>query len=125
MEYEGAERRSQQRCPKDVSMTCSHLNQKDDRIVTVKNFSGDGIYFESDVAMLIGSFIVLRTPAAHEVKALASPPAAPFAFSIASADSRSCRDFRSHAVARVIRCQKSIEETARFGIGAEFMMLSP
>ena len=48
MKHETADRRMQQRCVKDVSMTCAHLNQNDDRIVTVRNYSSTGLYFESD-----------------------------------------------------------------------------
>ena len=123
MEYEGTDRRMQQRCTKDVSMTCSHVNQNDGRIVTVKNYSSSGMYFESDEAALIGSFVVLRTVEAHEVETLASPTDPIFPFSMESTDPRACRGYRSHTVAKVVRCLKVVE-TTRFGIGAEIMMLS-
>ena len=62
MKHETADRRMQQRCVKDVSMTCAHLNQNDDRIVTVRNYSSTGLYFESDEEALIGSFVVIGRP---------------------------------------------------------------
>jgi hypothetical protein len=77
----------------------------------------------SDVEALIGSFIVLRMMGAHEVEALASPTDPPFPFSMESADPRACRGYRSHTVAKVVRCNKAVE-TTRFGIGAEVMILS-
>jgi hypothetical protein len=123
MEHEGADRRMHQRCAKDVSMTCSHLNKNDDHIVTVRNYSSRGMYFESDEAASIGSFIVLRAMGAHEMEALASPSGRPFAFSLESSDPMACREYRSHSVAKVVRCHKGVDST-RFGIGAEVLILS-
>jgi hypothetical protein len=124
MEREGPERRLQQRCAKNVSMTCSHINQNDDHNVTVRNYSSRGMYFESDEAASIGSFIVLRATGAHDMQSLASPSDQPFPFSMGNSDSQACRGYRSHTVAKVIRCKKIFEEATRFGIGAEVMILS-
>ena len=86
MEHKGADRRIQQRCTKNVSMACSALNHSDDHIVTVRNYSSRGMYFESHKAASIGSFIVLRVMAAHEMEALASPSDSPSPFSMDSSD---------------------------------------
>lgn len=123
MEHEDADRRMQQRCAKDVSMTCSLLNKNDDHIVTVRNYSSRGMYFESDEEALISSFIVLRAMGAHEMKALASPSDQPFPFSMESSDPRACWGYRSHTVAKVIRCNK-VEDAIRFGVGAQVLFLS-
>jgi hypothetical protein len=106
-----------------VSMTCSHVNKHDDHIVTVRNYSSRGMYFESSEAALIGSFIVLRAMGIHEKEALASPSDHPFPFSMESSDPRACRGYRSHSIARVVRCHKVVEATC-FGIGAEVLILS-
>lgn len=124
MENEGADRRIEQRCTKDVSMTCSQLNQNDNHVVTVRNYNSRGMYFESDEAASIGSFIVLRAMVAHEMEALASPSNHPLPFSIESSDPQACRGYRSHAVAKVVRCDKIVEKATGFGIGAQVMMLS-
>lgn len=113
----------QQRCVKDVSMTCAHLNQNDDRIVTVRNYSSTGLYFESDEEALIGSFVVIRTPGSHDVGVPASPSEPPFQFTIEQSDPRACLGYRSHTVARVIRCNK-VDDATHFGVGAEILILS-
>lgn len=124
MEHKGADRRIQQRCTKNVSMTCSQLNHNDDHIVTVRNYSSRGMYFESHEAASIGSFIVLRVMAAHEMEAFASPTDSPSPFSMDSSDPQACEEFRSHTVAKVVRCSKLVEKATCFGIGATAMMLS-
>ena len=123
MEHESVDRRAQQRCAKDVNMTCSHLNKNDNQIVTVRNYSGSGIYFESNEEALIGSFIVLRTVGAHEMEGRASPSEYPFQFTIENSDSQACWGYRSHTVAKVIRCNK-VDDATRFGIGAQALFLS-
>ena len=123
MKHETADRRMQQRCVKDVSMTCAHLNQNDDRIVTVRNYSSTGLYFESDEEALIGPFVVIRTPGSHDVGVPASPSEPPFQFTIEQSDPRACLGYRSHTVARVIRCNK-VDDATHFGVGAEILILS-
>lgn len=124
MEYETTDRRKQQRCAKDVSMTCSHLNENGENIVTIRNYNNNGMYFESKEEWLIGSFIVLRTMGAHEMENLAARPDQPFQFSIANSDPKACWGYRSHAVAKVLRCTKVDDDATRFGVGAEVLILS-
>jgi hypothetical protein len=104
-------------------MTCSHVNKNDGRIVTIRNYSSRGMYFESDEAALIGSYIVLRAMGTHEMEALASLSDPSFPFSMENSDPLACRGYRSHTVAKVVRCDRIVEAT-RFGIGAEVLILS-
>jgi len=113
----------QHRCVKDVSMTCTLLNQHDDHIVNVRNYSSKGMYFESDEAVSIGSYIVLRAMGAHEMAARSSSDRL-LPFSMESTDPLACRGYRSHTIAKVVRCKKMVEAATGFGIGAEIMMLS-
>ena len=123
MKHETADRRRQQRCVKDVSMTCAHLNQNDDRIVTVRNYSSTGLYFESDEHERVGSFFVIITPGSLHGKAPASPSDHPIQFAIDDSDPRACWEFRSHTVARVVHCSK-VDDATHFGVGAEILILS-
>ena len=86
MDHQTPDRRVQQRCAKDVSMTCSHLNKSDEHMVTIRNFNDKGLYFESDEALLVDSFIVLRALGAHEMANFGSRPEHPFQFSIENSD---------------------------------------
>jgi hypothetical protein len=124
MTHETTDQRRQQRCFKDIGMTCAHLNENDDHIVTVRNYSNRGVYFESDEAARIGSFVVIRAVASHDVGGFASPSDSTFQFTIEPSDPEACRGYRSHTVAKVIRCNKVDDDTKRFGVGAEILMLS-
>ena len=124
MAHETKDQRSHQRCFKDISMTCSHLNENDDHIVTVRNYSSRGVYFESDEAARIGSFVVIRAVAAHEERAFALPSESSFQFTIEPSDPEACWGYRSHMVAKVIRCNKVDDDKKRFGVAAEVLMLS-
>jgi len=124
MDDQTSDRRVQQRCAKDVSMTCSHLNKDDERMVTIRNYNDKGLYFESDKNLLIDSFIVLRTVGAHEMEKFASRLDQPLPFSMAISDPGACRGYRSHTVARVVRCEKVDTDPIRFGIGAKLLILS-
>ena len=124
MEHQTPDRRVQQRCAKDVSMTCSHLNKNDEHIVTIRNYNKNGLYFESNEALLIDSFIVLRAVGAHEMENFGPRPEYPFQFSIEISDPEACRGYRSHAVAKVIRCEKVDTDPTRFGVGAKLLILS-
>jgi hypothetical protein len=114
----------QQRCVKDVMMTCAHLNQNDDHIVTVRNYSSTGVYFESDEGARIGSFVVIRAPVSHDAGANDLPSENPFQFTIEQTDPGACRGYRSHTVAKVLRCSRVDDDDARFGVGAEVLFLS-
>lgn len=105
-------------------MTCAHLNEHDEHIVTLRNFNHGGMYFESDEELLIGSFIVLRTVGADDMENLVSSPDEPFQFSIESSDPKACWGYRSHTVAKVLRCTKVDDGATRYGVGAEVLILS-
>jgi hypothetical protein len=124
MKHETADKRKQHRCVKDVSMTCSHLNKNDDHIVTLRNYSSNGVYFESDKEALIGSFVVIRAVGSHDGGAIGSPSEHPYQFTIEQSDPGVCWGYRSHTVAKVIRCDKVDDDTKRFGVGAEVLILS-
>jgi len=123
MKHGTADRRMQQRCVKNVSMTYAHLNENDDRIVTVRNYSSTGVYFESDEEAVVGSFVVIRAPGPHDERVPDSPSEDPFQFTIEHTDPGACWGYRSHTVARVIRCNK-VADTTHFGVGAEVLILS-
>ena len=124
MKHQTADRRMQQRCIKDVSMTYAHLNENDDRIVTVRNYSSTGVYFESDEEALVGSFVVIREHRSHDSGATATPSEDPFQFTIEQSDPGACWGFRSHTVAKVVRCSRVDDGPIRFGVGAEVLILS-
>jgi len=123
MTHETTDRRMQQRCVKDISMTYAHLNKNDDRIVTVRNYSSTGIYFESDEEALVGSFVVIRAAGPHDVGVQNAPSEDPLQFTIEHTDPRACWGYRSHTVAKVIRCNK-VADATHFGVGAELLILS-
>lgn len=124
MEDQTPDRRMQQRCAKDVSMTCSHLNKNDEHLVTIRNYNEKGLYFESAEDLLIDSFIVLRAMGAHEMEKFGSRPDHSFQFSMAISDPGACRGYRSHTVVKVIRCEKVDTNPTRFGVGAKLLILS-
>ena len=124
MTYDTTDRRVQQRCVKDVRMTYAHLNENDHRMVTVRNYSSTGVYFESDEEALVGSFVVIRAPGSHDALAPASPSEYPFQFTIEHTDPGACWGFRSHTVAKVVRCSRVGDDAIRFGVGAEVLILS-
>ena len=55
------ERRRQSRCEKAVGMHCTPVSGQWHRIVTLRNFSGQGFYFECGGAIAPGSLVVLRS----------------------------------------------------------------
>ena len=124
MEHQTPDRRAQQRCAKDVTMTCSHLNKNDEHLVTIHNYNDNGFYFESDEALLVESFIVLRAVGAHEMENFGPQPGYLFQFSIENSDPGACRGYRSHTVAKVVRCEKVDTDPTRFGVGAKLLILS-
>lgn len=120
MRAERQNRRADHRCSKDVGMHCSPLHGKGKEIVTLRNFSQRGIYFESSGDFPIGSFVVLRTVAGAEWVEAAAPFRVPD-YSVSEDDPEACATFRSHTVARVQRCERLHEpgDPPRYGIGAQ------
>lgn len=125
MGYKMADRRHQQRCSKDVSMHCSLLHGHADQIVTLRNFSVGGVYFESGRTIRPGTLIILRAmDAADRFHSEGSSPSAQYATS--PSDPEACADYRSHTVARVQRCRQldGQDDSPRYGVGAAIQFLT-
>ena len=119
---DGDDRRSAQRCVKDVGMHCSVLNRNEEQLVTVRNYSQWGFYFESKWNIPSGSLIVLRNLDSRNEKAGDGQPR----FEMHRTDPEACHTYRSHTLARVQRCvQLDGHDAPRlFGIGAKIQFLT-
>lgn len=125
MKQEKQDRRSQQRCIKDVGMHCSLLNKKTDTVVTLRNFNERGVYFESGWKIQPGTLVVLRAMDATDFvvsDATADMPQ----YCLKDSDPGVCTGFRSHTVAKVQRCEKldGYGDQPYYGIGAEIQILT-
>ena len=119
------ERRRQPRCVKDVGMHCSFVHGNAEQVVTLRNFSGSGIYFESEWDFRPGTFVVLRSLDGSDRdadKARNQPPH----FSLGDGEPEGCMLFRSHSVAKVRRCVRldAENEAPLYGVGVEVQYLS-
>jgi len=125
LEHKGGERRSQHRCVKDVSMHCARLHGNVDHLITVRNFSSRGVYFESERAIQPGALVVLRTVDAGDYLAL-DPTGALSPFAIGPDDPEVCTGYRSHNLVTVQRCVKLTghERVPRYGVGAAIQILT-
>ena len=118
-------RRSQQRCVKPVGMHCALLNGNVYRPVILRNFSGNGLFFETAVQILPGTYIVLRTTDANDTgdttMSVGAPP-----YTLDASDPNACLLFRSHSIAQVRRCERlTVQgESPRYGVAAEIQMLT-
>jgi hypothetical protein len=119
---EGDDRRSAQRCVKDVGMHCSLLNQRADQMVTVRNFSQRGFYFESGWNIPPGALIILRTLDAQDETADDGRPR----FEMHQSDPEACNTYRSHTLAKVQRCVPLDDYKVQpfFGVGAEVQIIT-
>lgn len=125
MEDEIEDRRLLQRCRKDVSMHCSFLHGHADQMVTLRNFSARGIYFESGWNIRPGTLIVLRAmDAADGLLSAASSQAVQY--TISRSDPEACAQYRSHTVARVQHCieLENRDEQSLYGVGAVIQILT-
>jgi hypothetical protein len=125
MGHETNDRRRQQRCVKDVGMHCSYLHGDMDQLVTLRNFSYQGIYFESAWNIVPGTSIVLRSMDINDTAAFKSHQDVP-RFSYTPSDPDVCMGYRTHAVAEVRRCVKleGYDDPPLYGIGAEIQILT-
>jgi hypothetical protein len=125
MEHETKDRRGQQRCVKDVGMHCSYLHGNVDQLVTIRNFSYRGIYFESGWNITPGTLIVLRAMDANDTAVFESPHDVP-QYSFSQSDPETCMEYRSHAVAKVRRCVKleNHDDPPLYGVGVEIQILT-
>lgn len=120
-----SDRRREQRCAKNVGMHCTLLNGNVDRLVTVRNFSETGLFFETTVQIIPGAYIVLRSISADEATDDFMTSAGPL-YSLDFDDPDVCSLFRSHTVARVQRCELigDYDESSRYGVAAEIQRLT-
>lgn len=116
------DRRRDQRCAKDVGMQCSLLSGRMQQVVTVRNFSRNGFYFESGWRLHVGTMVILRALSAHETGKDNDLPR----FSINADDLAACRLYRSHALVSVKRCVQLEDEGAQplFGVGAAVQIIT-
>lgn len=119
------EMRTQQRCVKDVGMHCSFLHENANQFVTVRNFSNNGLYFESDRQMQPGALIVLRSMNAADHQLIDAFGKGP-QFSMNADDPPVCTTYKSHLLAVVRRCSKLEKDgdKAMYGIGAKIQIFT-
>jgi hypothetical protein len=117
------ERRVRLRCAKEVVMKCSYLNEDDSYPVTIRDFSNRGIYFESGRELKNDAVIVLKAINADDRRFLEHVPESSFRGAVTGSDPEACMAFRTHTVAKVKRCAKIDDDTTRYGIGAEILLL--
>jgi hypothetical protein len=119
------DRRGEQRCIKDVGMQCTLLNGNVTRPVTLRNYSINGLFFETAVQIKPGTFIVLRSADANEARDTKMSSAGP-SYSLNKHDPEVCSLFRSHTVAKVKRCEliDGHDESSRYGVFAEIQRLT-
>jgi hypothetical protein len=119
------DRRGQQRCVKDVSMYCTLLHGHTARPVTIHNYNASGLYFETSVKILAGTYIVLRSIGANEQLDQDVKSKAPI-FSMKRNDPEVCTLFRSHCIAKVKRCVAlgHRDNAPYYGVGAQIEMLT-
>lgn len=119
------ERRGQMRCVKDIDMRCGLLNGNVIRTVTLRNFSDSGLFFETAVQMVPGTYIMLRSTNVNEARETASGSAVP-QYTLDANDTGVCSLFRSHSVAKVKRCERleGNYDSPHYGVAAEIEMLA-
>lgn len=119
------ERRAHMRCVKDIAMRCGLLNGNVVQAVTLRNFSGSGLFFETEEQMMPGSYIVIRSAVASETSSTAIGSTGP-QYALHADDPEVCALFRSHSVAKVQRCERleGIYGSPRYGVAAEIQMLN-
>ena len=116
------DRRSKQRCVKDVGMSCALLNGNVERPVTIRNFSESGLFFETAVKIAPGTYVVLRSIGANDFKNATMGATGP-QYALDVDDPEVCSLFRSHTVAVVQRCERFSEHSdiPRYGVAAEIL----
>ena len=106
-------------------MHCSFLRGHADQIVTLRNYSARGIYFESGRSIRPGTLIVLREiDAADRLHWEVSSPPAQYATS--RTDPKACAEYRSHTLAKVQHCRQldGRDDSPRYGVGAAIQILT-
>lgn len=105
-------------------MKCVGLHVEREAVILIRNYSHQGIYFESERSFIPGSHIILREMDAEDRLGVTRSDHL-IGFSIHPGDPAACTDFRSHVLARVQRCEALSDNiyAPRFGIGAEIQYL--
>ena len=119
------ERRGQQRCVKNVGMSCMLMNGKDSRPAILRNFSDQGVYFETTLKVMKGAYVVLRALNRNDNKDSTMGHRGPL-YTLDTSDPDVCSLFRSHAVAQVRRCERLADhdDPMRYGVAAEIEALT-
>ncbi len=106
-------------------MHCSYVHGDADQLVTLRNFSGSGLYFESTWDLRPGALVVLRSMDAAETASADSRQRRP-RYRVNANEPEACSVFRSHTVATVQRCVKLDRgsDAPLYGVGVEVQYLS-
>ena len=119
------ERRKHPRCHEDTGILYSFLNKSDRHAAVARNYSGFGMYFESDTALMPGTIIVIRpldcdapgdSAAGHSAKG-----PVPYYCKDSRLNSGACRELKLIVTAQVKRCEKINHPTEHYGIGVHFI----
>jgi hypothetical protein len=118
-------RRGEQRCEKNVSMNCTLLNGNVNRPVILRNFSGSGLFFETAIHILPGTYIVLSTPHPNNAEEPAMVSGL-LSYTLDANDPDVCFLFRRRTVAMVRRCEPLSDQdnSPHYGVAAEIQELT-
>jgi hypothetical protein len=119
------ERRKHSRCYEDTGILYSFLNKSDRYPAVARNYSGYGMYFESDTALMPGTIIVIRplgcnSPGDAASERFAKGPA-PYYCKDSRQQTGACRELKLIVTAQVKRCEKINHPTEHYGIGVHFI----
>jgi hypothetical protein len=119
------ERRKQPRCDEDTGIFYSFLNKSERHAAVARNYSGVGMYFESDTPLVPGTTILIRPLDCHAAENLkaddfAKGPA-PYYCGVARQNPAPCRELKSLVTAQVKRCDKINDSTETYGISVHFI----
>jgi hypothetical protein len=119
------DRRTEQRCTKDVGMHCSYLHGRTHQVVTMRNFSNRGVYFESGWEISPGTLIVIRAMDAHDFMQIDAAADVP-PYVARPSDPEACMGYRAHALVKVRRCVKLDDhvDQSHYGVGAQIQILT-
>ncbi len=106
---EKKERRRYTRCNQDTRIFFSIFNSSAHHEAVARNYSGFGMYFESDRSLSPGTVILIKTlgcddPGDREAGSFEGAPV-PYYCRDFRLSSEACRDLKSIAVAEVRRCE--------------------
>lgn len=122
---ENQERRKHSRCYEDTGILYSFLNKSHRYPAVARNYSGFGMYFESDKALKPGTIIVIRpldcdVPDDSAADRLTKGPT-PYYCKDSRLNTEACRELKLIVTAQVKRCEKINHPTEHYGIGVHFI----